>query len=159
MILALPAYAGLSVPITYDAIGELDPNQISVQADAAVGALFPLGRDRSDQCGCVSAGHEFRRKSGGGGRSRFLTKELGSFTYVDGNGVEKHPVLSVRSLTNPLGDTSGAFFTRLPPAGRRKMAAVNHTASQGDVPLGHARLCGRSDPTGSDLPVRSVLGR
>jgi RND superfamily putative drug exporter len=54
-----------------------------------------------------------------------LTKELSDFTYIDSKGVETHPVLGVRSLTNPLGEAQGAFspFT---PAGRRKMAALNH---------------------------------
>ena len=124
LILALPAYCGLSVPVTYDMLGELNSDCASVQGARLLEKFFPIGETGPIT---VLASHPGGNFDGKDERRQvsMLTKELCERTYTDTNGVEGHPILGVRSLTNPLGGPPGAFspFT---PAGRRRMAAVNH---------------------------------
>ena len=76
LLLAVPAYAGLSVPVTYDLVGELSADRASVRGTQTAGAVLPGGRDRPDH----RAGLRSRRQFDDDGRpaaaSRCLTKEL-----------------------------------------------------------------------------------
>ena len=124
LVLALPAYAGLSVPVTYDMLGELPPDRVSVQGARLLEKYFPIGETGPITVLAYHPGGNFDAREQRRQVS-LLTKELNDLTYTDSRGVEGRPIVGVRSLTNPLGEPPGAFspFT---PAGRRKMAAVNH---------------------------------
>jgi putative drug exporter of the RND superfamily len=124
ILLCLPAYAGFHVPITYDLLSQMKSDRVSVRGTRLLEQFFPTGETGPIMVLAFDTGLDF---SSDAQRQQIslLTREFYKFTYTDSHGLETHPILSVRSLTNPLGDAPGAFspFT---PAGRRRMAAVNH---------------------------------
>jgi RND superfamily putative drug exporter len=103
LVLAVPAYHGFSVPLTYDLLSELPASRVSVQGTRLLERHFALGQ--MDPIGFLAyrPGYNFdtpeqRRQIA------LLTKELADLRHVDSHGAETRPVLGVRSLTNPLGD-------------------------------------------------------
>jgi RND superfamily putative drug exporter len=103
LVLAVPAYQGFSVPLTYDLLSELPADRVSVRGTRMLERYFALGQ--MDPIGFLAyrPGYNFdtpeeRRQIA------LLTKELAELPYVDSHGDETRPVLGVRSLTNPLGD-------------------------------------------------------
>lgn len=124
LVLAVPAYHGVNVPVTYDLLGELSSDRLSVQGMKLLEQYFPVGETGPITVLAYQPGAQFDETEGRR-RISLLTGELWELTYTDSHGEQTRPILSVRSLTNPLGDPPGAFspFT---PAGRRKMATINH---------------------------------
>jgi RND superfamily putative drug exporter len=123
LLLAWPAYQGLSVPVTYDMLSELSDDRPSVQGMRLLERFFPVGETGpiivlAHRPGTNFDGREARR------HISLLSRELNDFTYVDSQGAETHPVLSVRSLTNPLGGplTLGPFTA----AARRNTLALRN---------------------------------
>jgi RND superfamily putative drug exporter len=124
LLLAVPAWSGLAVPVTYDFLSELSSDRISVRGTRLLAQYFPVGETGPISVLAYDPTARFDTAEGKR-RISLLTKELCDLTYTDSSGAECRPVLSVRSLTNPLGDPPGAF-SPFSPAGRRKMAALNH---------------------------------
>jgi len=124
LLLAPLAWEGLSVPITYDLLGELRADRPSVEGTRLLRRHFCTG-----ETGPVSvlAYHEYARfdtKEGRGKISR-LTKYLYDLEYVDDRGVTTRPIISVRSRTEPLGGAPGKF-NPFSAAVRDKLAVLNH---------------------------------
>jgi RND superfamily putative drug exporter len=101
--LGVPAYQGASVPITYDMLSEMSADRVSVKGTRLLEQYFPIGETGPLSFLAYRPGYNFDTKDQRRQISQ-LTRELAEFTYVDSSGVETRPVLSVRSLTNPLGD-------------------------------------------------------
>jgi len=127
LLMAPLVYAGFSVPITYDLLGELKRDRPSVEGTQLLRRHFLPG-----ETGPVTmlvhqqdAGFDTRE---GQNKIARLTKELYELEYVVGEGdqaVKTRPILSVRSLTEPLGDPPGSF-NPLSAAGRRKLMVLKH---------------------------------
>jgi RND superfamily putative drug exporter len=112
------------VPVTYDLLSELRSDCPSVRGTHLLWRHFP-----ADQTGPVTVlatdknaafdSKEGRRKIA------LLTKELSELEYVDSQGQRTQPIMSVRSLTEPMGDAPGSF-SPLSAAGRRKLVSLHH---------------------------------
>lgn len=121
LIMAWPAYIGLSVPVTYDMLSELSPNQFSIRGTNLLKRYFPTG-----QTGPITV--LIRREKGQfeteEGREALadLTGQMLAFTYTSPHGKQSHPIVNVRSLSHPLGNLSDVLnpFSSL---GRRNMVA------------------------------------
>ncbi|MGD0897556.1 MAG: MMPL family transporter [Thermoguttaceae bacterium] len=127
--LALPAYQGMSVPVTYDVLSDLSPDRVAVRGTRLLARYFSVGETGpitflAYRGGCNFDTPDMRRQIA------LLTNELRSFSYVDSHDVETLPVESVRSLTNPLGGKPQTFglFT---PAAQRRMVALNQPQIKG----------------------------
>ena len=121
LILAWPTYVGLSVPTSYDLLGELNRQRFSIRGTELLQHYFPPGQIGPITI-LVRADTPIFKTSEGKSQISRLTKELSGLTYTDSHGVQTTPVSGVRSLTNPLGGAPGVMdpFTRL---GRRNLAA------------------------------------
>ncbi|MGO9109199.1 MAG: MMPL family transporter [Thermoguttaceae bacterium] len=103
LVLAVPAWNGFNVPITYDMLAELNPKRESVQGTRLLEKNFLIGNT-----GPIT----ILAKRGGGNfdapeqltKISTLTEELTKFVYVDSKGKETMPIREVSSLTNPLGE-------------------------------------------------------
>jgi RND superfamily putative drug exporter len=103
LVLAVPAWHGFNVPITYDMLAELNPKRESVQGTRLLEKNFLIGKT-----GPIT----ILAKRGGGNfdtteqlaKISTLTLELTKFVYVDSEGKDTTPIREVSSLTNPLGE-------------------------------------------------------
>ena len=103
LVLAVPAWHGFDVPITYDMLAELNPKRESVQGTRLLEKNFLIGKT-----GPIT----ILAKRGGGNFDTTeqwakicdLTEELTKFVYVDSKGNKAMPIREVSSLTNPLGE-------------------------------------------------------
>ena len=102
-VLAIPAWHGFNVPITYDMLAELNPNRESVQGTRLLEKNFLIGKT-----GPITI---LARRHGGNfetteqlAKISTLTEELTKFVYVDSAGDKTTPIREVSSLTNPLGE-------------------------------------------------------
>ncbi len=105
LVMAVPAWHGLDVPITYDMLAELNPRRESVQGMRLLEKYFPIGETTPITILAYQGGGNFNSPEQ---RTKIaaLTAELNNFPYVDSQGKNAKPVHAVRSLTNPLGDPS-----------------------------------------------------
>ncbi len=114
-VLAPLAVRGTSVEITYDLLSELPADRPSVQGTRLLEEFFLPGETgpitilaevppaRSDAEPPRFATAEGRRKIAQ------LTKELFQFLYTDSSGQQVQPIVSVRSLVEPLGGPPGSL--------------------------------------------------
>ncbi len=124
LLLAPLAWQGLSVPITYDLLNELNADRPSVQGPRLLQRQLLTGETGPVTVVAYQKNARFDTKSGRD-RIAWLTKFLYNLKYVDSHAEEAKPIVSVRSLTEPLGDTPGSF-NPLSPTGRRKLAVLRH---------------------------------
>ncbi len=124
LLLAPLAWQGLSVPITYDLLNELSADRPSVQGTRLLNRHFLTGETGPITVVVYQKNARFDTK---GGRDRIarLTKRLYDLEYIDSSGEQLRPIVSVRSLTEPLGDAPGGF-NPLSATGRRKLAILRH---------------------------------
>lgn len=113
-----PAYQGLSVPITYNLLNELQEDRPSVTGTSMLRRHFAAGDIGPLTVIAYQPDGRFDTKEGEQEIAR-LTKVLYD---LDG-------VTSVRSLTEPLGDRPG-LSNVFSPAGRRKLAAKKHSRTK-----------------------------
>ncbi len=106
VLLAVPAWHGLNVPITYDMLAELNPKRESVQGMKLLEKHFLIG-----ETGPVII---LAHRPGGNfdtpeelDKIKKLATELQNFQYVDSGGKSIRPIDHVRCLANPLGDPLG----------------------------------------------------
>ncbi|MCX7424710.1 MAG: MMPL family transporter [Planctomycetia bacterium] len=114
----------LSVPVSYDLLSDLRADRPSVRGTHLLWNYFP-----ADQTGPLTVlahrnGEDFDSQEGRR-KIALLTREFYDFTLADAEGREVHPIVSVRSLTNPMGDKPGSF-SPLSAAGRRKLISLRY---------------------------------
>jgi putative drug exporter of the RND superfamily len=103
VILAVPAYHGFNVPITYDMLAELNPQRESVQGmrllekHFLIGDIVPISILACRPGGNFDTPEQLEK-------IKALTWDLNHFEYEDSHGKKSNPIHAVRSLTNPLGD-------------------------------------------------------
>jgi len=124
LVLTPLAWRGRAVAVSYDLVNELGPHRPSVSGfrllaeyflPGEIGPVTVLARCRDDR---------FQHPEGQADIGR-LTKYLYQLTTPDAAGNPHRPILSVRSLMEPLGGAPGAysFFTG---AGRNKLAVLKN---------------------------------
>jgi RND superfamily putative drug exporter len=120
VVLSPLAYAGWhDVPISYDLIRELPPERASVVGTKLLREHFSAGETGPITVLVYSKNGAFDTVEGER-EIALLTKQLYN---VDG-------IVSVRSVTEPLGDKPGSGSTPLTAAGRRKLASRKHPRTQ-----------------------------
>jgi len=111
LLLAPLVYAGLEVPLTYDLLGELKSDRVSVQGTGLLGRYFDpgqtgpvtiLARHDDGEFDTLQGKKKIARLTGFLYYLRYEAEEGGRTTTVD-------PILSVRSLAEPLGDRPGSY--------------------------------------------------
>lgn len=117
-------YSGLSVPVTYDLLNELSPDRPSVRGTQLLRNHFLTGETGPVTVAVYHPEGDFGSRTGRQAIAR-LTKELYDLRYVDSQGELQQPIVSVRSLTEPLGDEPGSF-NPLSAAGRQKFMVLKH---------------------------------
>jgi RND superfamily putative drug exporter len=128
LLLAPLAWRGRAVAVSYDLVNELGPNRPSVVGfhllqeyflPGEIGPITVLARRNDDR---------FSRPEGEADISR-LTKYLYQLTVPDRQGNAHRPILSVRSLMEPLGGAPGTYnpFTG---AGRDKLTVLKNPRSK-----------------------------
>ncbi len=102
-------WRGAQVEVTYDLLSELPPDRPSVQGTRLLRRYFPAGETGPitilayDPRGPFEANPQTREKIAR------LAQELHRLEYVDSQGSTVRPVMSVRSLAEPLGEAGGRF--------------------------------------------------
>jgi len=124
LLLAPLAWKGIRVPVTYDLLNELKPDRRSVQGTRLLQRHFLTGETGPVTVLAHQPAADFTTREGLAAISH-LTKDLYNLEYVDASGKPVQPILSVRSLTEPLGDRPGTFMP-FSAAGRRKLAVLKH---------------------------------
>jgi RND superfamily putative drug exporter len=110
LILLSPlVYHGLGVEVTYDLLSELQPNRPSVGGTELLRRYYPAGETgpvtvliRSEQGG-YDGSEAFREKL------RRLSQQLYRLEFDETNGKTVHPITSVRSLVEPLGEAQQSY--------------------------------------------------
>lgn len=117
------------VPVSYDLLGELSPHCPSIEGIQLLRRYF--SSDQTDPITIVAfkKGADFGDKEGRH-KVALLTRELFEFVYKDRDGKKVHPVVGVRSLTEPLGDEPGGF-NPLSLKGRQKIVTLHHPGTHG----------------------------
>jgi putative drug exporter of the RND superfamily len=103
LVLAVPAWNGFNVPITYDMLAELNSERESVQGMRLLSKYFLIGETGPIIVLAKRGGGNFDSSEQRAKISQ-LTMELNDFSYTDSHGKLTKPIRYVRSLTNPLGD-------------------------------------------------------
>ncbi len=109
LLLAPLAYRGLSVQVTYDLLAELQEQRPSVHGTRllrqyfAAGEIGPLTVLAHQETGQFATGSNRWRKIGQ------LAEQLHQLEYRDSQGNNLRPIISVRSLAEPLGDRPTQF--------------------------------------------------
>jgi RND superfamily putative drug exporter len=103
LVLAIPAWHGFNVPITYDMLAELNPKRESVQGTRLLEKNFLIGFTGPITILARHRGGNFDTAAQWAQISD-LTVDLANFTYVDSTGKKTTPIHEVSSLTNPLGE-------------------------------------------------------
>jgi RND superfamily putative drug exporter len=112
LVLAIPAWHGSNVPITYDMLAELNQKRESVQGMELLKKHFLVGETGPIVVLAYHRGGDFDTQAERVKITR-LAMELKDFTYKKGQ-----PIDHIRCLTNPLGDVLkrkkglGAFMVR-----------------------------------------------
>ncbi len=132
LFLAIPAWYGLGVPITYDMLAELNSKRTSVQGMKLLEQYFPIGETGPITVLVWDKGGNFDTQEQRG-RIASLTQTLKDFRYVDSRGEACNPILKVRSLTSPLGE---------PLHGARGVMITNHPRSKAMFLSSHDRYAG-----------------
>jgi RND superfamily putative drug exporter len=114
LLLAPMAWRGLSVELTYDFLGELEPSSPSVQGAELAKRHFPAGEMAPITVLALKQDAHFDRASGEREIGR-LTKQ---FYKIEG-------VSAVRSMSEPTGDSPG-YFQPFRSSGLKKLAARRH---------------------------------
>ncbi|MFZ5833603.1 MAG: MMPL family transporter, partial [Planctomycetota bacterium] len=123
-LMAVPAWFGSDVPITYDLLNELQPDRPSVQGTQILRRHFLPGEIGPTTLVAHRPGADFLSEKGQQQIAR-LTKELYDFEWADLSDQVVRPIVSVRSLTEPLGDPPGTF-NPLTAAGRQKLIVLKN---------------------------------
>ena len=109
LLLAWPAYEAFSVPITYDLVAELSPQRPSVQGTRLLRCYFPPGEGEPITVLAQRGAADLRTDQGRDEISladhATQRPDLRRFTGRDA----ARPILAVRSLTNPLGDSPRSY--------------------------------------------------
>jgi putative drug exporter of the RND superfamily len=121
LVLAPLAYEGLSVPITYDFLNEMQARRPSVRGTRVLQRYFSPGETGPVTILVHKANGRFNQREAQRDIAR-LTKSLYEFQYPEG----ARGVQSVRSLSEPLGDPPGTPAIPLTPTGKRKFAALRN---------------------------------
>jgi putative drug exporter of the RND superfamily len=114
LVLLPPAYEGLSVPVTYDLLNELQADRPSVLGTEMALRHFSAGEMTPVTILAVKEDGHFN-ESEGETHIAELTKQL----------YDTEGVIRVRSITEPLGDKPG-FFQPFRSEGLKKLAARKH---------------------------------
>jgi RND superfamily putative drug exporter len=102
-VLAVPAWHGFNVPITYDMLAELNSKRESVQGTRLLEQHFLIGKTGPITVFAYHRGGNFDTPEQWT-KICDLTVELNNFAYVDSEGKQSRPIREVSSLTNPLGE-------------------------------------------------------
>ncbi len=108
-LLAPVAYYGLSCRTTYDLLSELDASRPSVRGTDLLRQYFPAGEIgptvllAHDPHGSFNNPAQFRT------RLRHLSEQLRQFVYQESTGRVVRPIVTVRSLAEPLGRRPQSF--------------------------------------------------
>ncbi len=136
LVLAWPACEAFSTPITYDLVAELSPQRPSVQGTNLFRLYYPPGETGPITVLVQRSEPWFETNPGRNEISR-LTAALSDLTYVDSQGAQQQrPILAVRSLTNPLGE-SPRNSSPFSGSGWRKMVTVRNPRAVAEF-LSHA---------------------
>lgn len=123
-VLAPLAYRGLSTTISYDLVNELSEDLPSVKGTRLLRQHFLPGEVGPITLLTLQEDNRFDTPEGQAQIAR-LTKYLFDLTYRHSSGNVIRPILSVRSLTEPLGSPPGTF-NPLTRTGRQKLAVLKH---------------------------------
>ena len=107
LVMAVPAWHGIGVPVTYDMLAELNAKRESVQGMKLLEKHFLIGETGPTVVLAHYPGGNFDAKAERT-QIKLLARQLQNFEYVDSQGEKTHPIDHVRCLTNPLGDKLGA---------------------------------------------------
>ena len=114
LVLLPPAYEGLSVPVTYDLLNELQADRPSVVGTRMALRHFSAGEMTPITILAVEEDGHFDEREG----EKHIAELTKTLYEVEG-------VASVRSITEPLGDPPG-FFQPFRAEGLKKLAARKH---------------------------------
>jgi RND superfamily putative drug exporter len=106
IVLALPAWHGMDVPITYDMLAELNPKRESYQGMKLLEKHFLIGETGPMVVLAHRPGGNFDSKDEREKVTK-LAMALKDFEYSDSHGKKARPIDHVRCLANPLGDPMG----------------------------------------------------
>lgn len=125
LVALLPIAAlGVAPRITYDLLSELRADRPSVAGTRLLRQHFLAGATAPVTVLAVVDAGGLDTRAGEDRISR-LTRLLYEWEVVEPDGTRSRPILSVRSLTEPLGDPPGGF-NPLSAAGRRKLMALKY---------------------------------
>jgi len=141
LLLAPLAGLGLRTQVTYDLLAELGPESPSVGGTALLRRHFLAGQISPVTVVAFHDRGEFDTSEGEQKIAR-LTRFLYELEYTDASGRQMRPILSVRSLTEPLGDPPGSF-NPLTAAGRSKLAVLKHPRTIAQYRAGRAPFAGK----------------
>jgi len=136
------AYAGLSVPISYDLLGELDANRSSVRGTRMLRGHFPPGEIGPITVLAFKEGADFESRDG-----KKLIGDLTESLYK----IDPDAIKSVRSLTQPLGDPP-QYHSILTMRGLRKQTVREH-------PLARATYVGQSGDLAGQVTRLDVISK
>ena len=123
-VLAPLAWTGLSVPVNYNLVSELQADRPIVRGTAVLQKYFQPG-----DVGPVTvlAYQKNGRFDSDDGQRQIaqLTRYLSELVYTQPGGTRIRAVIGVRSLTEPLGDAPGSF-NPFSVVGRQKLAVLKH---------------------------------
>jgi putative drug exporter of the RND superfamily len=122
VLLAPLAVHGRSAEVSYDLLSELGRDRPSVQGFRLLENYFPPG-EIGPVTVLVRRRDDLFTKSDGQAEIARLTKYLYQLPYADAERNSLRPILSVRSLSEPLGGPPGTF-NPLTKAGRDKLAVL-----------------------------------
>ena len=103
-VLAVPAWYGFNVPITYDMLAELSPKRESVQGMRLLEKHFLIGETETIGVLAYWRGGNFDMPAERAKITK-LAMELNDFVYEDSHHQAQTPIDHIRCLTNPLGDS------------------------------------------------------
>jgi len=124
LLLAPLAWRGRAVTVSYDLVNELGPHRPSVIGFHLLADYFLPGEIGPVTVLARRADDRFRRPEGEAEIAR-LTKYLYQLTMPDAEGNPQRPILSVRSLMEPLGGAPG-MYNPFTGAGRDKLAVLKN---------------------------------
>ncbi len=141
LLLAPLAGYGWRPQVTYDLLAELGPDSPSVRGTALLRQHFLAGQISP---ATVLAWHPHGAFDTSEGEQKIarLTRFLYELEYTDATGRRMRPILSVRSLTEPLGDPPGSF-NPLTAAGRGKLAVLKHPRTMAQYRAGRTPFRGK----------------
>jgi len=103
------AYRGLAYRTTYDLLSELDASRPSVQGTNLLRRYFPAGEIGPTVLLAYDPKADFSRPAAHRTRLRRLSEQLCRFSYRHDDGRVQYPIVTVRSLAQPLGQPTRPF--------------------------------------------------